>query len=638
MRRFIALPLVVACALALATSCAHPPAPERPTISDACDPSTEPRCAHVIDRLLIPRLRALHIPAREAPPAELCRRMSIDLIGRIPKPEELEACRAKPPRAMAETLMNSPEYARAQQRGWGELIGYDLNDQNWYGDVVDIDRLIGSAYSIGNTLSYSELATRIAVHPAFYALHQDDDWTANIFSVFLGRTARPDELAGMRPLLGIWQRRAFCDGVLWFQAYRDAGGDKAEANDFCETNVPGIEWVADFCTCEPGYASPTGCRATALGREVDFGTEGCVRATEHESEANFVRLGSISPGQHAKVCPDGSERPQCADRRLRFDFDAGTGKVRGALPLLPAPSQLQRARLHQLGEALAARTDFWEAAADRELKRFLGWYKEGFRKPDSDLPAVRRVVAEHLRRTGSLPSTQALIVTSLLYDAPAEPPKGTARAPQRSEGQGMVESDETPAWVLGPTKLLAAESWLDSLAIATIGESVGYCDYRFVAGGVTGPNREAADRRLIATARSPLEGNAFTDESYFAAAQQLGGCSAGVTRPTESSVGLTYAERHLARTLCAVGARVLPGDFNGEDRSERGLAPAAAHLVARLLSRDARPSEAAALAGDMVKCMNASRAGGPAAACPTPESAVRWLCARIAESAQFSYY
>jgi hypothetical protein len=294
------------------------------------------------------------------------------------------------------------------------------------------------------------------------------------------------------------------------------------------------------------------------------------------------------------------------------------GKIGRALAPLPAASVEQRARLRQLGEALAARDDFWEAAADRELRRFLGWYQSSFRRPDTDLPEVRRVLALELKRTGSLPELQRLIVTSLLYTAPAEPP------PDRTE---------LPVWATAPTKLLAAENWIDSMAIATLGRAVGVCDHRFVASGDIGPVAEAADRRLLRTVDSPLDERGFTADSYYTTAQQLGGCSIGV-RPTLSSVSATFAAHRIATLLCGYGDRVLPPGFSDDRDDAQALPKAARHLVLRLLSRDATASESEALVEGMKRCL----AAGSEQGCASAEAAVRWACVSIAESAQFSHY
>jgi len=76
--------------------------------------------------------------------------------------------------------------------------------------------------------------------------------------------------------------------------------------------------------------------------------------------------------------------------------------------------------MYSLGRVLSKRLDFWEAAADRELRHFLNWWQAGLRKPDFDIPLVRSTLAEELRRTGSIRRLQRTIVTSLLYTQPGD--------------------------------------------------------------------------------------------------------------------------------------------------------------------------------------------------------------------------
>src|SRR5262249_51531468 len=125
-----------------------------------------------------------------------------------------------------------------------------------------------------------------------------------------------------------------------------------------------------------------------------------------------------------------------------------------------------RKRLLALGEALAARPDFWEAGADRELAHLLGWWQIGFRRPDFDIPEVRALLADQLKATNSIRALHRTIVTSSLYTAAADAPTDAM--------------DDVPPYATGPSKLLAAESWLDSAA-AAVGERIGSCDFRFVA-------------------------------------------------------------------------------------------------------------------------------------------------------------
>lgn len=543
--------------------------------------------------------------------------MSIDLIGRAPTPEELSAASKRSFAENADALMSLPDYAVAQARYWGETFGYDVAFRNWYGDTYDLDELVRRMYG-PNPLGYASFVGRAVMHPAFYTVHQADDWPAFIYSIFLGRQARPDEIASFRPLEAIWARREFCDGHLWFEASQVS---PQAAIDLCASSggYTPPEWAANTCQCT---LSPLGCRSSGLGKPIDFGTE-CAVPADVTNEKNWSRTGGIvlSPGMHDTKCPDGAVRPECADRSLDI-ITLTTWKPGPALAMLPPPTPARAAAFAQLGEALAARPDFWEAAADRELKRLLGWWKEGVRQPDFDLPAIRSVVAEELRRGDSLPKIQRLIVTSLLYVAPQEP------APEKLDA---------PLWTMGPTKLLASEPWLDSAALATSNAPLGWCDYRFIGGGILGVEDQGslplADRSLVKKVPSPLETKGFGEFSYYSAAVQLGGCNADTRRPSVSSIGITYAQHDLAQTLCAYGSAVLPSSFDPNDSSPANLDRAASHLVLRLLDHPADEAELASLRADMTACLAAGAPG-----CATPEAAARWLCVRLLDSAAFSLY
>src|SRR4029079_6768820 len=76
---------------------------------DGCDPD----CANPIDRIVVPKLRELGLSPRTVDPYEVCRRISIDLLGRGPTGSEIEACVAASPEHRVELAQASPDYARA---------------------------------------------------------------------------------------------------------------------------------------------------------------------------------------------------------------------------------------------------------------------------------------------------------------------------------------------------------------------------------------------------------------------------------------------------------------------------------------------------------------------------------------------
>jgi hypothetical protein len=567
-----------------------------------CDENPDPHCAHAIDRLIVPRLRALGFEPRDGDALRVCRRLAIDLVGRIPTLEELGTCVGESPAQRVDTFMQKPEYVLVQQRSWAEAFGFN-SFLMWYGDAYDLDRIVGRLYT--GELDYAAFAGEVAYHPGFYALHQGDDWTAHLFYTFLGRTAREDEIAGMRPLTQVFESRIFCDAAIWQASYQfelEDGWPPAEAATYADQGCIALgseEFALNFCNCEVGYGS-VGCRSTTLGTEIDFGIEGCPDIENGYTHASYYRVGELSPGLGN-------------DRLVNDDEETLGGPLQ---PYAPLPGAL-RDRMRGIGRALAARTDFWEAAADRELTRFLGWWKDGVRRPDFDLPEVRALLASELQKTGSVREIQKLILTSVLYTGAEEPPAGHAEDP------------ELPPWTMGSTKLLTAENWLDSAGIATEGRVLGYCDFRFVAKGEEGVF--SVDPAMVRHLDSPL-GDLFPESRYIGGTQLLGGCAADVPRPRVSTVGVTYAQRDLARSLCANATRVLPEGFDPADTSDDALARAARHLVNHALTRDASATELVELVSEMKECLAAP------AGCESPEAAVRWTCTRILDSAEFALY
>jgi hypothetical protein len=79
---------IVAIAVVLLVACnGGDDAPPDPDLS--CDAIPDPHCDHPIDRIVIPKLRALDLGPRDGTADEVCRRMAIDLLGRAPSAGEL---------------------------------------------------------------------------------------------------------------------------------------------------------------------------------------------------------------------------------------------------------------------------------------------------------------------------------------------------------------------------------------------------------------------------------------------------------------------------------------------------------------------------------------------------------------------
>jgi hypothetical protein len=184
---------------------------------------------------------------------------------------------------------------------------------------------------------------------------------------------------------------------------------------------------------------------------------------------------------------------------------------------------------------MAAQPEFAEAAVDRALVKYLGWWKAGFYRPDFDVPAVRDALVKKFVADGfDLRKLEREIVTSLLYTQAA------ARTPS--------QLPTVPIWAFGPTKLLYAEAWLDSVGRA-LARPAGGCDFRYDYGNakvIPGVFNFALAPRVSAN-------------FYFTAAQNMGGCPAASTHGDPSGLVPAVERRVALAQLCPGALEAKPG-------------------------------------------------------------------------------
>lgn len=185
-------------------------------------PVTGPQCTssqNLVDVAVCPRLHAASCAiAPHASPAELCRRLHLDLVGSAPTPAQVEAtCEGKDARAIATALMATPAYVRQSQELWGEILAYDPTQLHgkW---LADADLLV--AQLVRGEMPYDTFAKRMLGHPLFGVggrmprsdLPADDDryfpqvgrFAAN---VFLGRAAIAGEDVSLGNLFRFWKKQ-----------------------------------------------------------------------------------------------------------------------------------------------------------------------------------------------------------------------------------------------------------------------------------------------------------------------------------------------------------------------------------------------------------------------------------------------
>jgi hypothetical protein len=597
--------------VAALAACAGDAAPPDPDYS--CTAQPDVHCDHPIDQIVVPRLRAAALPIRDATGDELCRRMAIDLIGRAPTPAERAACAGAPAEAIFDAFTaDADAYARHQAKLLAEEIGVRF-DFAYPLDIVDLDAGVRDAYR--GTITYAELVEHVAMHGAFEGHHPGDSWTSALYWLFLGRGARADEIAALHPITEPWTVRALIDGTIWWNWYdytltvlnspRPPPPDLeataiASANAFAEGNIR-REWAINPCRCRPrpGFL---GCTTDALGEPIEI-TATCTDAANPDAQVNWRRVGGHTPRRDDK-CPDGSYRYECSDRSLARD---GNGNFLPLVQLAPAEPALAD-ELAGVGRALVARGDLWEAAADRELKRLLGYWQTTFKHPDSDIPEVRDLLAARLRDGASLRDIQRLIVTSLLYDQPAASPEGATA--------------ETAPWAAGPTKVLYGEEWFRSM-VRPLGFGDPICDYRWLQ--PLGPAQIAMHPDLVETNGFPMA----SAQGLAELMPRVGGCAGDLHRPDVTNLGMVFNYGDLARLGCAVG-QPLAG---WTDTWTGDYAAAVRELIGTLWAREPRPGEVDAMVAEMTAC-RAAGAGG----CVDDAAAVGWMCVRMIDSGEFATY
>lgn len=594
-------------------------------------------CAGPLGPLLGTRLEAAGYTLALADGRELCRRMTLDLAGRLPTVQELQTCDGESPGQMASRLMASAEYEAHQRRTWAHRLGYDTGTTVWWQNE-DLDRHVGRM--VRGELGYGEFASLALTHPAFFVPAKiQGDYETRAFETFLGRPARADEIRALRPLVGATlEVRQVCDGRVAELQYQEC---LAEMEEEGEGSEPCMRWcygephegVANQCGCPvleeaEELGQPVfGCAGAAFGTPIDLGAIDC----EIEEEADiFVALTARTAGDR-NVCEDLDD--ECWDLALHFDDDDGES-FRRALPLKPAPEHVQT-RLTLLGEALTSRDDFWEAAVDRELAALLGWWQTSFRQPDTDLPEVRAALTAELRRTGSLRRVRELIVTSLLYTMPAA-------------GLSGVNADDHPAWSAGPSKFLAGERWLDAVQGALGDRLWGACDLRFLSvepwygyeeSILSGVVEEGDATFPIGDLYEALEEDeeafdAFEEflydrSAYHVLAGEMGGCRPAPA-PTVANLAVVSAQTRAATTLCALSRGVGPADAD-DDIGPETLQRIADFQAERLLSARPGGPEAAVLREGMQACAAAGE-------CTDGRTAARWSCVRVLDSTAFAIY
>lgn len=377
-------------------------------------PLPPPTSDNVIDRALAARLAEAGIAPPDASTDELCRRMSLDLLGVVPTPDERRRwCDGKGPGEMADALLTAPGFAENEVRFWIRRLGEDAGaaDARY---LLDADGVLRSLAR--GELGYDDFAARILAHPVMTLLRSprgfdffpDEDGNLDVFErhqvgahairVFLGRAPVGDEAQDLGNLFRVWSKTLGGEYFLSWQA------------------------VLDPALCDRAVLGAEACTSRRFGEAVSM---------ELPLAASALYEDLLEP------------------------IDGAGERELGALPLMLLEP------LERPGRLLATRPEFWDQAADLSLARFTGWWRSTFDQTETDLPEVRAALAAWFRDSDErdLRALYRVVVTSVLYRAAAAADAAAA----------------LPPWARGPTKSMSGEQWLDS-ASRGVGVPMVPCD------------------------------------------------------------------------------------------------------------------------------------------------------------------
>ncbi len=442
--------------------------------------------SNVVDAVVVPMLTANGLTVVPEDNGILCRRLAIDLTGLAPTPQE-RADHCTGPGATAQNMAayflnkpaganvpdGSPPYVWVNRRWWADSFEYQSGTNpasTYYTYVRELDQLVSDLYA--GKIPYDVFAAKALSSPAFArrfgvfeANHDLVQIASQAYRVFLGREALPSEAEDFGNLWGAWTSK-FMDEPTSETAYPDCPVtfDQQLNRIGCRHYELGL--LGSQCA----GVNQVSCQSTTLGD-----------AQVVPAVATFVRWADLTDADHAQ--------------------------------------------LEQAGKLMAAQPGFAEAAVDRALLKYLGWWKAGFYRPDFDLPAVRDALAQKFRADAyDLRKLETEIVTSVLY---------TQAAARRPDQLATV-----PIWAFGPSKLVYAEAWLDSVGQA-LGKSVGGCDFRFTGSGAN----KIAGFYVFKTA-------GVGANFYAPNAQNMGGCPVASTHGDASGLVPAVTRRVVLSQLC----------------------------------------------------------------------------------------
>ncbi len=143
---------------------------------------------NIIDGYILARLHRFNIEPHYAGKVELMYRMSLDLTGTVPNPEDKLNLLNSTPLEMAEYFMDKDEYIRMSQLIYADLLKYS-NDNMFSTDeqITSLNELVAELHR--GDIAYDEFARQVIMHPAYLSRFPSSiDRSTVAFELFLGFT------------------------------------------------------------------------------------------------------------------------------------------------------------------------------------------------------------------------------------------------------------------------------------------------------------------------------------------------------------------------------------------------------------------------------------------------------------------
>ncbi len=188
-----------------------PAAREVPLPDDSRPPDCDGACvaycnaaglANPVNRGLCRSLWGVGLSHRPIQHAEACRRLFVDMTGRVPTADEAEATCTGGWGATVKRLMESPDFLRVHQRRAADRFLYS-NEVVSLQAIYDMDRLVAKLYQ--GKVPYDQFVAVVSAHPVLLRRHADPgDKVDALFRLFLGRPPFEHERADMSRLYRLW--------------------------------------------------------------------------------------------------------------------------------------------------------------------------------------------------------------------------------------------------------------------------------------------------------------------------------------------------------------------------------------------------------------------------------------------------